>query len=223
MTEGLLLRSKTKKMVKKILGVLTAAGIVAGLVLFVLYLCDRYPHKFTVDFSYGNVFLGEMVSENREVDSKPAFGFWQLVFVKHGNIPSTPKEVRLFLDIGDKWHKGQLHNVMTGRAPKKDGVFDNVLWTSHRSTLILIFDWHNLGLLTDQESLGQAEILKGSALFVFDIPKDEMVKAERFKFELEDYSGKTFRTEIYPINQHWVETYRKGFTITDRSFNMESD
>lgn len=223
MSEGLLLKPKTKTMLKKVAAVLATAGVVAGLVLFVLFLCDRYPHKFTVDLSYDNVFIGEIVSENREVDGKPAFGFWQLVFVKHGNMPSTPKEVRLFLGIGDKWHQGQLHNVMTGRALKKDGVFDNVLWTNYRSKSLLIFDWHNLGLLTGQETMQQDELLKGSALFVFDIPKEDMVKAETFKFELEDYSGKTFGTEVYPISPQWVETYGNGLTIIDRYFNMEND
>ena len=86
------------------------------------------------------------------------------------------------------------------------------------TTRFNIFDWYNLDLILDQETLNQGGIVKGSALFVFDLPINEIVKAEKFKIEIVDYSGKKFKTKAYVIEKKWIDSYRKGYRVIDRSF-----
>ena len=121
------MKEKIKKYSKKIFAFLKILIVLIVIIGFVYFIKDRYPHKYTVDFNYDNAFIAKLVSDNPKINNKPVIGFWQLTFVKHGNIPSTPKQIEIFFKIGKKWHHGKIHNVMTGKAKKKDGIFDNVL------------------------------------------------------------------------------------------------
>ena len=204
-------------MVDKAQLIIAILGLIALVPVF-YWIYSRFIRKpHSIDFEIGNIGLVRVASQDRNRDGKPALIIYSLAFINTGPSSLTVKKVLLEYRFQGKKRQPELTAVPTGTI---DGE-EYIAQTNGIDTVVIA--WTNLHeTLSKNTPLQPGEVLKGSAVFLLDVPISRMRDISDYVLLSRDYSGGRSAHKLTP-KARWYQAHEKGFSLVDEPVAMTGD
>ena len=170
---------------------------------------NLFKTSIHIAFDEKQSFVCAIDSDSDKINGKYCLGFYVLGLVGASDLPTTPKELKLFLKIGRKWIEGIKIKIRTYLVEGKENcaVLDN------GADKLILANWCNLENVMEPLSYG-SPVLRSTA-FCFDKSLDEIEGCSKMKFVVLDYFGTKHVNKI-KIPKRMFNMAKRNFKLIDK-------
>lgn len=162
-----------------------------------------------ITFNEKQSFVCKIESNNKEIDGKYCFGFYDLTLVGAGEFPTTPKAIKFSIKHNNSWIEG--HQIDIHTSIVKENIDCAVLKKGNDK--IALMNWSNF--TASSEPLDHGHLSICNVIFCIDLDFKEIELCKKMKFSVKDYLGKNYNKTII-INSCTFAVFDKDVRLLDK-------
>jgi len=201
-----------------------AAGFVLALVMFLIFLWDRYRQNLRIDIDQKNILIARLGMPGHRLDMQIGIAFYNLTVVNLSRSTTTLRDLHLEYKIGRTSKTAVSHVLQTGQvyAPLSKKLVDSAVVRAGSASVVLM-NWRNFrSQIAEKAALGPGVPVSGSAFFPLCADDFEALKELReVTLVLTDYRGKR-STHAVDVEYELVERGANS-VIQSRDFEIDAN
>ena len=154
---------------------------------------DIFKTRVDVSYDKEHTFLTRIVSDQKARHGKRVIVFYALRFFGSGEVPTTIKNIELYVKIGWRWLKGTRIDLYLNKFP---GQTNGSIVLGNTIESWVIVDWTNFRGFLGQYYIERGKTVPFNVAFMFDIDESQIENSRKWQIVITDFAEEKYTTTI---------------------------